>query len=290
MRFAILDVDDVLLQTGDASQRAMQHIQPGLLRDLGELDAERVRNSFERLLRTLRSRLHSSGEPERSYRELRERLEVLQEQITSAGYDLKEWSRQSLLACALIDCGIRPTRRLVENTADLYWDHVESFAMPFPDVPAFLAELRSSEVRVHLATNSDGFLRFKDGSGRFTYDPEYSRKRKLKRLSALWDLGFEARNVTIGDPLGKSNQAFFRQVLSDFSESAGEPIVHSLTFVVGDSLHSDVIPFLELGVPLGVWLRRSESSPPTAVSNGVMQVTGLSWSEISREAGRLTHR
>ncbi len=286
MMFAILDVDDVLLRTVDASRSAAARIKLPLARQLPAHDAERVRDAFERHLETLRQRLQGSGDASPEYRELFERLEGLQAPVVSRGYDVKEWSRHSLLYCALSDCGITPTRSLIDEAADHYWSDVERDAEPYSDAASFVAELRERGFLIHLATNSDGFLQFDTSSGQFEYDPVLGRARKLERLTALWAMGFSPSNVTVGDPLGKAHPKFFQRVLADFAESAGSVVDLAATFALGDSLGSDVVPFVDMGARFGFWLRRDTNPSPTALPKGVFQLSRLAWSDVSSLTGR----
>ncbi|MDD9932828.1 MAG: hypothetical protein OXT09_04455 [Myxococcales bacterium] len=144
MGFAILDVDDVLLCVAEASYSGMAQVQRALQRHLAARDAQRVCEAFGRHLSTLAARLHQAGTPAPAYVQLRARLEHLQEPILRAGYDLKEWSRQAVLACALIDCDIAPGRRVIDDAADAYWRHIEEKAGLHVDVADFVGALSVS--------------------------------------------------------------------------------------------------------------------------------------------------
>jgi FMN phosphatase YigB (HAD superfamily) len=78
-------------------------------------------------------------------------------------------------------------------------------------------------------------------------------------LGALRELGIENRLITIGDPVGKPHPGFYEQVLKDYASFHGEDADLSRAVVVGDSLTSDILPFLVKGVAFGAWLKRGRS-------------------------------
>jgi len=261
IRFAVVDVDDVLLTTEGASQLAEQAILAPLVQHLGQPHATAVQREFTRAIHILTQQLRShAATPSDAYHALRNRIGWWQRGLTDAGFEVKEWSRHTLVACALEACGLPVTTTVVHAVADHYWATVAQHATVFPDATALLQQLRTAGVAVHLATGSDGFLTFNDECQTFTYAPEAAVRRKLARLHGLTALGFGPGNISIGDPIGKPHLDFFRTVLQHFSDAIGQDVELARTVAIGDSLTNDICPLLDLGAACGVWLLRERSA------------------------------
>jgi hypothetical protein len=260
MQFAVVDVDDVLLATGGASQLAEQAMVTPLMQHLGQPHATAVQHEFTRALHILTQQLRSAAAtPRAAYHALRNRIAWWQRGLTDAGCEVKEWSRHTLVACALEACGLPVTRTVVHAVADHYWAAIAQHATVFPDARARLQQLRTAGVAVHLATGSDGCLTFHDTRQTFTYAPEEAVCRKLARLHGLTALGCGPDNISIGDPIGKPHHEFFRAVLQHFSDAIGQEVELARTVAIGDSLTNDIVPLLGLGAACGVWLLRERS-------------------------------
>lgn len=230
MKHVVFDVDDVMVDTDAAVSAAMAAVDP--------LIAPRLQRHYETLIAHLR------GEDPPAYPPLRKRIEGWQPDLA----EVKQWSRECLIAICLEDLGEKPTAALIEQEAELYWRAITEGTVVYPDAAELARRCVSRGISIHFATNSDGFLGFDDARGTFTYDPAQSARKKIARLHLLRAHGMNEGNITVGDPIGKPHPAFYEKAL------AGLDRAHTL--VVGDSLTNDVLPFLKAGVARGAWLRR----------------------------------
>ena len=132
----------------------------------------------------------------------------------------------------------------------------------FPDAVRAIERLRSEGRRFSFATGSDGFLKLDQVAQTFRYDAADAIRRKLARLDALRRLGIDDQQTTIGDPIGKPHPGFYERVLTDFASFYGAAADLTKAVAVGDSLASDVLPFLSKGVAFGAWLQRGRHPGP----------------------------
>ncbi len=271
IKYAVFDVDDVVIDTDVACAAAERSIVDPLRNDLGEARASTVVSAFSAAYDELRRELRRpAGEPRESFQRLVQRIIAWQKGVLDAGHELKLWSRDSLLAIALEDAGVEVTRARLEAGGDAYWRTMTDRTEVFADAFAIVERFSSLGVFVHLATNSDGFLRFDEARATFVYDPEHARRRKLDRLGAIRALGLVDRDLTVGDPIGKPQPAFYERVLEEFAQKLGErTIARDRVIVVGDSLSNDVLPFLAAGIERGAWLVRSAADRPKTAHPGV---------------------
>jgi FMN phosphatase YigB (HAD superfamily) len=228
----IFDVDDVMVDTDAATRAAADSVESVL----GAKVSRAFQKSYEVLIRNLR------GESAPEYPALRKRIEGWQRELK----EVKQWSRECLLAIALEDAGETPTFAKVEAAARVYWRTLTEKTVVYPDAAEMARRLAADGIGVHLATNSDGFLKLDEPRGTFIYDPADSARRKKDRLHMLGPLP-----ITVGDPVGKPLPGFYAQVLQDL----GRKVEMSRVLAVGDSLTADVLPFVKLGAQ-GVWLKR----------------------------------
>lgn len=263
-RYAILDVDDVLLTTQQAEPRAARALLEALSAYLDSEKAAAVHREFVAHWRTLQRRHWSCAETaEDDYAVLEQSIAHWQRGVTEQGYQIKLWSRQVLLACALASQRVDVSERLVRGVTEAYWQEMAESVKVHPDGVAAIQRLGSTGCQVHLATDSDGFLVFDESEQTFTYDPEASAREKIHRLRALWSLGLGPRDVTIGDPIGKPDPEFSKRTIAEFSGKVGHAVDVRRTVVVGDSFARDVEPFLRVGVAFGVWLVRDRADDET---------------------------
>ncbi|MBL8955637.1 MAG: HAD family hydrolase [Myxococcaceae bacterium] len=230
MKHVIFDVDDVMVDTDAAGIAAMAAV-----------DA-RIAPLLQRHYETLIANLRGLNPP--AYAPLRRRIEGWQQGLS----EVKQWSRECLVAICFEDLGVRPTRELILREAATYWRVVTEKTVVYPDARELAGRLLARGITVHFASNSDGFLGFDEATRRFTYDPAEGVRRKIQRLALLREVGMHEGNITVGDPIGKPHPEFYERALSGLDRGA--------TLVVGDSLSNDVLPFLKAGARQGVWLRR----------------------------------
>lgn len=257
-----LDVDDVMLDMDRIADLGVRSVSTPLEASLGDA-AEAVQATFAETYGVLIKQLRSkAGVVHPDFQALRGRIEEWQHGVTERGYEVKIFSRHALMAIALERHGHPVTKALVEGPVDHYWKVLADATEVFPDAKEAIARLRDEGTPFQLATNSDGFLSFDDDAGTFRYDPEDAVRRKLDRLDALRDLGIPDEQITIGDPVGKPKPGFYDAVLRDFAAVHGRPAELGRAVAVGDSLTSDVLPFLDLGVRFGAWVQRGRTDPP----------------------------
>ena len=259
----ILDVDDVILDMDHLAERAFAACLDPLAAHLPAPLALAVRDDFAGNYATLRAQLRAPAgvilEPAAA---LLERIGRWQRGVLEAGHQLKQWSRETLLAAALERHGVSVQRALIEAVVRHYWAVLAAQTVMLPDASRLVARARALGATVHLATNSDGTLRYDEAAATFRYDPERSRRVKLDRLARTRDLGLTEDDITVGDPIGKPERAYYEAVLADVRSKLGRLPELGDAVVAGDSLTHDVSPFLELGVGRGAWLLRSR--PPGA--------------------------
>jgi FMN phosphatase YigB (HAD superfamily) len=257
MRFAVVDVDDVLIATAGALDIAADAMLVPLSQHFGRRQANAVRREFMLAMDVGIRHLRAHGDPPDSeYADLMRRTAWWQRGLSEAGFEVKAWSRHALIACALESCGLPVTAAAVDAAADRYWATVASRAYVYTDAALFVRRLRRAGVPIHLATGSDGFLTFDDLRQTFIYAPKRSARLKLARLPSLASLGFRADDITVADPVGKPSPGFYCEVLRRFAVAAGREIDLEHTVAVGDSLSNDILPLLGLGAARGVWLLR----------------------------------
>jgi FMN phosphatase YigB (HAD superfamily) len=261
VRYAVVDVDDVLIATAEALDAAIDAMLVPLADHFGQRQAAAVQREFTRSMGIGVRRLRAGdASPDDEYADLMRRTARWQRGLTESGVEVKAWSRHALVACALEACDLPVTAAVVEAAADRYWTTVTARAAVYPDAVGLIRRLRDAGVAIHLATGSDGFLTFDDVRQTFTYAPEESVRLKLARLRGLAALGFGPDDITVADPIGKPNPEFFRVALRRFSAATGQDVDLAATVVVGDSLANDILPLLDLGAAHGVWLLRDGTS------------------------------
>lgn len=277
IRHVIFDVDDVLVDTDlavAAAERAIvEPLSQHLPRDIAERVGLALTAGYERLIRALRS-----GRQDRDLDAWVGRIHAHQRAVTDAGYEPKLWSRESLVAIALEDVGVSLDGAIVSEAVRHYWRVVADRTVINADARRAVAIFKDRGISVHLATNSDGTLLYSDDVRAFVYDPAHALARKLERLACLGELGLEARDVSIGDPIGKPKRAFFEKVLTELGAKLGEAIAPDEVLAVGDSLTHDVLPLIALGARRGAWLVRAEvgrAPRPVEGEPGVMSIGSL---------------
>lgn len=230
MKHAVFDVDDVMVDTDAAVVAALRALDPRI----GPL----LKTHYETLISHLR------GENPPAYPPLRKRIEAWQRELT----EVKQWSRETLVAICYEDIGVTPRKADIEREAGAYWRAITDETVVYEDAAAMARACLQRGISIHFATNSDGFLGFDEAKRTFTYDAEDSARRKIARLGLLRPHGMHEGNITVGDPIGKPHPEFYEKALRGLDRAA--------TLVVGDSLSNDVLPFLKAGAAQGVWLRR----------------------------------
>jgi FMN phosphatase YigB (HAD superfamily) len=288
LKFSALffDVDDVMLDMDRVAHLGVQAVLTPLAAELGAEKAKVVQATFAAGYATLIAQLRSGGgtilEP---YAELKRHIARWQRGLTDAGFELKMFSRHSLLAIALEQHGEPVTRRLVHGAMDHYWQALAGATEVFADAKAVIDLLLAEGTPFLLATNSDGFLELDEAAQTFRYDPPDAVKRKLDRLSALRAIGIRDEQISIGDPIGKPNPEFYQAVLRDFERFYGARPQLTRAIAIGDSLTSDVLPMMDVGVPWGAWLQRSrvgsheflEAHPRVAAIRELTEIWSVPW-------------
>jgi FMN phosphatase YigB (HAD superfamily) len=257
------DVDDVMLDMDRIAHLGVQAVLTPLAAELGEEAARAVRESFAAGYAILIKQLRSGGGiVHADYAELKQQIARWQRGVTEAGYELKMFSRHSLLAIALEKHGHPVTERLVHGALDRYWQVLADATEVFPDAKMVIDRLLAEGTPFLLATNSDGFLELDERAQTFRYDAPGAVRKKLARLSALRAIGIADAQISIGDPIGKPDPRFYEAVLEDFERFYGKKADLSRALAIGDSLTSDVLPMMKLGVPYGAWVQRSRTGAP----------------------------
>jgi hypothetical protein len=91
---------------------------------------------------TLTQQLRSpAATPSSAYQALRHRIATWQRGLTDAGFEIKDWSWHTLVACALDTCNPPVTAAVVQAVADHYWETVAQHATAFPDAMGLIEVL-----------------------------------------------------------------------------------------------------------------------------------------------------
>ncbi len=255
IEFAIFDVDNVIIDTIDAAEKAQWALGEALTHFLDADSAKRVENRFVFHYNTLAEQAKAgAGVIEKNFTTLLGRIKAWQQGVLGDGWELKLWSREVLLAIALEQSDIPVGKALIEDCLQPYWTALTKESKIRPDAVETIERCRQSGIAIHLATASDGFLDFNDKEKTFFYHPPTAVRRKLDRMKILQKLGLRDSDVSVGDPIGKPDERFFSQVLLDFEIKLGRKIDLGRTLAIGDNVSDDVLPLLKLGVARGAWL------------------------------------
>ncbi len=275
-RFVIFDVDDVLLDMDSLADQAIEAMADAWRPELGsdgQVAAAKVAHSYDVLRRALRG----TGEVDPEHQTLMERIRGLQAGLQEDGFEVKTWSRDSMAAIALQDLGIDVTAKRVATAVDAYWASIKNNSEPFADAVEYCEYLRGRDVRMHCATNSDGFLYYSDERATFLYDPAMAVQKKHDRLKCLEPLGLPTSSISVGDPDGKPSVAFAEQVIESFQARAPE-FHFKKTLVIGDSWLHDIQPLMQQGVFRGAWIKRADTKAtprPAQEDDGVINIRRL---------------
>lgn len=257
----VFDVDDVLIDTDHACGVAEGSVREPLARHFPGPIAEELTRRFAHHYEILRVQLrHPTTAKTAEYAAYEARIRAWQAGVVDEGFEVKIWSRDTMLTVALEDLGLPVTRALVDEVTGHYWRVMTDATTLQADARDLITKLTARGVVVHLATNSDGFLVFDDDAKTFRYDPSHARTRKLERLALITELGLGRSDVTVGDPIGKPRPEFFDAVLADVAAKTGRTPEIAESWAIGDSLTNDVMPLVERGAR-GVWLLRRGGPP-----------------------------
>lgn len=265
IEYVIFDVDDVVIDTDSAGAAAEAAVYEPLAKYLSPAKARAatagLAEGYEILRRQLR---RPAGEKPTEFTAHESKIRRWQRGVLEDSHELKLWSRDSLLAIALEEAGAEVRGPVVAAAVDRYWEALRDETRVSDDAKRIVGALRARGIAVHLATNSDGFLRWDEARKTFAYDPDEAVKKKIARLGKLSELGLEPRDISVGDPVGKPKLAFFEKVLRELGAKLGKTIDPARVYAVGDSLTNDVLPLIELGAGGGAWLVRKDfGQPPT---------------------------
>jgi FMN phosphatase YigB (HAD superfamily) len=269
IEYVVFDVDDVVIDTDAAGAAAEASVYEPLSKHLSAEQARRATDGLAEGYEILRRQLRSpAGEVAEEYTIHLEKIRRWQRGVLEAGHEIKQWSRDSLLAIALEECGAPVFQDVVTSAVDRYWSVLAQQTRVTEDAKRLISLLQSRGIAVHLATNSDGFLVFDESSRSFRYDPEDAVKKKIARLGKVSELGLSERDISVGDPIGKPKAAFFEKTLAELGAKLGKIIDVTRVYAVGDSLTNDVLPLVELGAAGGAWLvRKNAGRAPTVLAD-----------------------
>jgi len=290
IEFAIFDVDNVIIDTVHALEKAQWALVEALMNFMDAESAKRVENRFGFHYNTLVEQAKAgAGVIEKNFATLLGRIKAWQQGVLGEGWELKLWSREVLLAIALEQWDIRVGKELLEGCLEPYWAALTRESKIRPDAAEAIERCRQSGIAIHLATASDGFLDFNDKEETFFYHPPTAVRRKLERMKILHKLGLKDSDISVGDPIGKPDERFFSQVLLDFETKLGRKIDLGRTLAIGDSVNDDVLPLLKLGVARGAWLAVHaglegkpgllDKNPRVGVVNSLTELENIPWAE-----------
>ena len=288
IEFTIFDVDNVIIDTIDAAEKAQRALGKALTHFMDADSANRVENRFVFHYNTLAEQAKAgAGVIEKIFATLLGRIKTWQQGVLGEGWELKLWSREVLLAIALEQSDIPVEKEWIEDCLQPYWAALTRESKIRPDAAESIECCRQAGIAIHLATASDGFLDFNDKEKTFFYHPPTAVRRKLDRMKILQKLGMKDSDISIGDPIGKPDERFFSQVLLDFETKLGRKIDLGRTLAIGDNVSDDVLPLLKLGVARGAWLavhadpkgkpRLLDKNPRVGVVNSLTELENIPW-------------
>ncbi len=288
VEFVIFDVDNVIIDTVGAAQKAQLALGEALKNFMDPQSARRVKSQFISNYNTLAAQANAGvGVVVEKFESLLQCIETWQRGVLHDGWELKLWSREVLLAIALEQEDLPVTKEWIDGCLQPYWAALTRESRIRADAIDAVRRCRQAGIAIHLATASDGFLDFNETEQTFIYHPPTAVQRKLDRLKILQKLDLEDSDVSVGDPIGKPDERFFRQVLLDFEHKLGRNIDLGRTMAVGDNVSDDVLPLLSLGAARGAWLaihndlsggpRLLEKNPRVGVVKSLSDLDNIPW-------------
>lgn len=241
-----LDIDDCLIETSQLDTAELIALESSLS-DLGIKKAKAITKEFSKNFHRLYD--HHQGK-HLSKLELQKLdqyfkdLKLLERNIIKKYGQIKKWSREVCLYISAAKFGVRLNSGEIEKATIELWKAITDHNPFYPDALIFLKSLIVNRKSFYLISGSDCRLVYDQKNNLFNYNPEYSRKLKLKRLQKFMDIGVKSENIFIGDPYDKPNPWVFKQALLKAKKDIGT----FTSVMIGDSVNNDLLPAFEAGI------------------------------------------
>lgn len=272
MKVYFLDIDDCLIETSRLGSYELNSLESSLVSQniphAAKITAEFTK-SFHRLYDFHQGKQLSVNEVE-LLNQYMAKLKNLEKNIIQKYGQVKKWSREVFiyLAAKKYDVSLTAKQILISSTA--LWQAITQNTPFYPDALLFLKTCKSENLparrrggKIYLISSSDCRLKFNSAKKQFIYDPEYSRKLKLKRLEKFLQLGIKKENIFIGDPFDKPHLWIFQEALK---KARTDNPKRFFSIMVGDSLTNDLLPAKSAGIEKIILINRHKNGLKTDTS------------------------
>ncbi len=233
----ICDIDYTLVDFEPSNQAGIRKLKE----IFGEKMGEHIDNVFQIVLAGNRKREDEPWDKRDEYNSIMQRIAQLQAK-TLSDPGTKVWSREAYIIISAEKARVKVDKRMVEKARDAYWQELKNNYKIFPDAEKFINFLQSSSVPLVLMTGSDAVLKVSEDLS-LSYDPEFSRTYKIRRLSEV----FPDIQIVIGDPIDKQYPEYFDELFRQISKMGYFSTEKIL--VVGDSDKADLMIPRQRGYP-----------------------------------------
>lgn len=253
------DLDDTLIDTAGANEKAAEGIRQYFARQIGDDVAQRIKERYIALFSLLLAGYRVKTEDgwgaieggKAAYGNLLAKINELQPSVIQEHGHAKKWSREILVKIAADECGAILSPEQVEAAGKAYWDALAEQVTVLPGASELLTAIAAHGRPAYIITSSDGRLQMQE-DGSFVYDPKHSEACKSSRVEKMRNKGLQFNDFRIGDPEDKPHIDFFQKIITVAEEQNGK-LDPSNCLMFGDSYGGDLeTPQKKLGFGLVV--------------------------------------
>src|SRR3989338_2087042 len=257
MKVFFLDIDDCLIETSRLGKNELTALETSLIK-LKVPNSSEITKEFANSFHCLYDR-HQGKKLTKSdlikLKQYMSRLKELETNIIHKFGQIKKWSREVCLYISAEKYKAKLTNRKLITASNKPWQAITNNTPFYPDAKRFLQSLIIKHQPFYLITSSDCRLQYDDKKDEFIYDPDYSRKLKLKRLEKFIKNGVPVENILIGDPSDKPSLQVFKNALQKAKKDLEQPFE---SIMIGDSLKNDLIPAQKAGINQLILINRNK--------------------------------
>ncbi len=250
-----LDIDDCLIRTSLLEKNHLDRLNDSL-RQNGIQNYSQITQEFGLSFNILFSRHQGKilGKIEQSIADFYlSRLKEIEKPIIDRYGDIKRWSREAILYIAAERVNTKLNNAQLQSSVEALWDEITTRADFYPDALPFLKKLLDMKKPFYLITSSDSRLTLSETTGLFHYNPQHSKKLKMKRLKKFTKIGIPTDHIFIADPYDKPNSQIFLEAMNFALKELGS---FFQSVMIGDSVKSDLLPAKKAGFEKLILLRR----------------------------------
>lgn len=250
-----LDIDDCLIRTSRLEKNHLDRLSDSL-RQNGIQNYSQITQEFGLSFNILFSRHQGKilGKIEQSIADFYlSRLKEIEKPIIDRYGDIKRWSREAILYIAAERVNTKLNNAQLQSSVEALWDEITTRADFYPDALPFLKKLLDMKKPFYLITSSDSRLTLSETTGLFHYNPQHSKKLKMKRLKKFTKIGIPTDHIFIADPYDKPNSQIFSEAMNFALKELGS---FFQSVMIGDSVKSDLLPAKKAGFEKLILLRR----------------------------------